>query len=81
MAVFRSSIRLGQPAFSFASASDQEMAGFAPRLLDGAETLVGQLFVVIRSSIQLGHDRVLGTPKQNRRGGQRFVGESIYETM
>jgi|SRR5689334_13248014 len=38
-------------------------APFAPRLLDGAQVLVGQLLVVIKGSVELGNGGVLGTPK------------------
>ena len=51
------------------------------RLFDGPTVLVGHLLIVERRSVELGDDRVLCTPKKNRRRGQRFVGKRVNETM
>lgn len=53
----------------------------APRLLDRAEILIGQLLVIKWSSVQLGRDGILSTAEQNCCGGQRFIGECIHKLM
>jgi hypothetical protein len=55
--------------------------GLLPGLADRPTVLVGQLLFIEGRSIELGDDRVLGTPEQDRRSGQRFIGERVDEAM
>ncbi len=56
-------------------------AGFLPRLFNGPTVLVGHLLIVERRSVELGDDRVLGAPEENRRRRQRFIGKRVDEAM
>lgn len=50
---------------------------FASRIFDRAKIVVGQLLVIQGGGVELRHDGVLGTAKQNRCRWQRFVGKSV----
>jgi len=42
----------------------------------GTPVFVVQVFLVVGNSVQLGGDGDVGTSKQDRRGGQRFIGSA-----